>query len=94
MRIQYETDTPDPYPDAVQIGKPDVAWYVLGWHVEPDEDTEWTGYLHRTGDLVCVMVGDDSRFLFAPDDIIPIEREDYCGQCGQIGCSHDGLDRG
>jgi hypothetical protein len=39
------------------------------------------------------MVGDDVRFAFDPSDLEPIAREDYCGECGQIGCPHDGLDR-
>lgn len=40
-----------------------------------------------------VMVGDDKRHTVDKDDCTPIEREDYCGECGQIGCSHDGYDR-
>jgi len=70
-----------------------VAWYVLGWETEPDEDTEWSGYENRTGRVVCVMVGDDRHFTFDPDDITPLARKDYCGECGQMGCNHDGLDR-
>ncbi len=70
-----------------------VAWYALGWETEPDEDTEWSGYEERTGMVVCVMGGDDKRFTYDPDDLIPLPREEYCGECGQIGCSHDGLDR-
>lgn len=70
-----------------------VAWYVMGWHVEPDEDTEWTGIEVRTGRIVCRMVGDDADHLFDPEDMIRIDREDYCCECGQIGCTHDGLDR-
>lgn len=41
-----------------------------------------------------VHVGDDRKFTFEPDDLTPIEREAYCGSCGQIGCGHDGLERG
>jgi hypothetical protein len=70
-----------------------VAWTVLGWETEPDEDTEWSGYEQRTGQVVCVMVGDDSRFTFDPDDIAPLARDAYCGSCGQVGCTHDGYDR-
>lgn len=45
-RYHYETPNPDPYPDAVRIrGYRGIACVVLGWHVEPDEDTEWTGEL-------------------------------------------------
>lgn len=70
-----------------------IAWYVLGWETEPDEDTEWSGCENRTGRVVAMMVGDDRKFTFDEDDLTPIAREAYCGECGQIGCSHDGLDR-
>jgi len=95
-RYNYETPDPDPYPDAVKIRgqKVAIAWYVRGFQTEPDEDTEWTGYEKRTGMLVCTMVGDDGLHLFDPDDIEVLPREDYCGECGQIGCGHDGYDRG
>jgi len=46
-----------------------------------------------TGMIVAVMVGDDRKFVLDAGDITPIAREDYCGQCGQIGCTHDGLER-
>lgn len=93
-RIHFETDTPDPYPDAVRIaGHPGVAWNVLGWESEPDDDTEWSGCENRTGRLVCVMIGDDHRWLFDPEDVQALNRAEYCGECGQIGCGHDGLDR-
>lgn len=71
-----------------------IAWRALGWEVEPDEDTEWTGLYNRTGKVVCVMIGDDSKFAFDRDELTEVKREDYCGECGQIGCAHDGLDRG
>ena len=94
MRYHYETDTPDPYPDAVEIrGHSGVAWAVLGWQTEPDADTEWTGIENRTGYLVCRMIGDDAHWLFEPSDVRPLAREAYCGECGQIGCAHDGYPR-
>lgn len=70
-----------------------IAWHVLGWETEPDEDTEWSGYKVRTGRVVAVMVGDDRHFTFEPDELSPLGREAYCGICGQVGCSHDGYDR-
>ena len=70
-----------------------IAWAVLGWETEPDEDTVWSGYEQRTGNLVAVMIGDDHKHSIEPDELTAIEREDYCGSCGQIGCRHDGLDR-
>jgi hypothetical protein len=70
-----------------------IAWHVYGWETEPDEDTEWSGIEERTGKVVCVMVGDDRQFAFDPEDVTALKREEYCGECGQIGCAHDGYDR-
>lgn len=70
-----------------------IAWRVLGWGTEPDEDTEWTGMETRTGQVLAVMIGDDRRFAVDPTDLTPLAREAYCGECGQVGCSHDGLER-
>ena len=70
-----------------------VAWRILGWETQPDEDTEWTGIEERTGRVVARMVGDDSLFVYELEDFEPLVREEYCGECGQIGCMHDGLDR-
>ena len=70
-----------------------IAWYVNGWQTEPAEDTEWTGFEVRTGQLVCTMVGDNRHFSIDPEDVTELSREDYCGICGQVGCAHDGLER-
>jgi hypothetical protein len=72
---------------------PGVAWRVLGWQTAPDDDTEWTGLEERTGQVACVMVGDDHRWFVDPDDLEPLDRAAYCGACGQRGCTHDGYDR-
>lgn len=63
-----------------------VAWRVDGFETEPDEDTEWSGYENPTGRLVAHMIGDDRPFTFEPEELTPIEEDDYCGSCGQIGC--------
>jgi hypothetical protein len=42
--------------------------------------------------LVC-MVGDNHKFELDRSDLTPLAREEFCGECGQIGCAHDGLDR-
>ena len=91
MRHHYETDDSAFNADAYTVrGYNGIAWHVLGWHTEPDEDTEWTGYETRTGGVICRMVGDDRDFIIHPDDIKPLDRREYCGVCGQIGCHHDG----
>ena len=105
MRKRYESDDEHFSADAYQVrGYKGIAWYVLGWEVETgpcewyDHDAgEWVfdeepGDV-RTGQVVAVMVGDDRRFTFDEEDVIPLKREEYCGECGQMGCTHDGLDR-
>jgi len=72
---------------------PGIAFAVYGWETEPDEDTEWSGYEARTGRVVVVMVGDDRRHVVDEADLAPLDRAAYCGECGQVGCGHDGLDR-
>ena len=65
-----------------------IAWHAYGWETQPTEDTEWDGIEERTGLVVCVMVGDDRRFTFEPEELTPLRDDDYCGTCGQIGCGH------
>lgn len=64
-------------------GDADCEHTALAW----DSDTE------RTGRVVVVMVGDDHRYVVDEDQLTPLEREAYCGSCGQVGCIHDGLAR-
>jgi len=95
MRKNYESDDATFSADAYEAegwGQ-GIAWYVLGWETMPDDDTEWSGYEVRTGNVIAIMVGDDRHFTFEPDDLTPLAREDYCGVCGQMGCGHDGLER-
>lgn len=70
-----------------------IAWRVIGAEIEPDEDTEWTGYERATGRVTAAMIGDDAVFAFDPADVSPISDLDYCSSCGQIGCTADGRDR-
>ena len=93
-RPNYERDDIAFPADAYKVRQyPGVAFYVLGWETEPDEDTEWSGTENCTGRVIAVMIGDDHKHSLDPDDVTPIERTEYCGVCGQIGCAHDGLDR-
>jgi hypothetical protein len=39
------------------------------------------------------MVGDNRPFNFDRDEVSVIDREAFCGGCGQIGCAHDGYER-
>lgn len=72
-------------------GEVKVAWYCIGYVEVKDEDFEWTGIItYDESRVVCVMVGDDREFNFDIEDLIPIADEDYCSECGQIGCTADG----
>jgi hypothetical protein len=90
-RKNYEADDEHFNADAYAVESyPGIAWQVLGWETEPDEDTEWSGFENRTGQVVAVMVGDDRHFVFDESEIKPISGEDYCPECGQMGHSHYG----
>jgi hypothetical protein len=65
---------------------PGIAFYVLGWETEPDEETFWSGYEVQTGRVLAVMVGDDYRHSIDPDDLEPLSPLEFCRDCGQIGC--------
>lgn len=89
----YEEDDEHFTSSAYRVaGYSGVAFRVLGWETEPDEDTHWSGYEVRTGRVACVMIGDDYVYSVEESDLTPLERHKYCGQCGQIGCHHDGYE--
>lgn len=87
MKPNYEKDEKTFSSDAYKVkGYGGIAWYVLGWETVPNEDTEWTGMEERTGSVVAVMVGDDRYFTFEPDEVTALNENEYCHECGQIGC--------
>lgn len=93
-RRQYQNDNKAFGGDAYSVeGYRGIAWRVLGWELEADEDTEWSGYYNQTGRVLAIMVGDDRVFDFEPSELTKLDELDYCHVCGQIGCGHDGLDR-
>ena len=70
-----------------------IAWSYHGPETAPDEDTVWTGIEEPTGRVLMIMVGDDRVFAVDPEDCSPLADEDYCHECGQVGCTADGWDR-
>ena len=67
---------------------PGVAFRVVG-HAEKwnekyqttDIDPDWVD---------AVMVGDDHKHRIEASELTVIGEDEYCHQCGQTGCTHDG----
>ena len=77
-----------------------IAFYLLGFATETVEvqitdefeDGPVYFYDHETVEdrsmVRAVMVGDNREHIVDVDDLTMIADEDYCPECGQIGCSH------
>ena len=37
---------------------------------------------------IYIMVGDDYKWHIDMHDVRPLDDDDYCNGCGQIGCGH------
>lgn len=71
-----------------------IAWYLRGYVERDTPDTEWDGIRDVDTETVrAVMVGDDREFEIDVDDLTVLGDLDYCAECGQIGCGHDGRER-
>jgi hypothetical protein len=68
-----------------------IAWRVIGYRTYKDADWVWTGYecIDET-QVHAYMIGDDRVFEFDIEEITPIEDDEYCSECGQIGCKANG----
>jgi hypothetical protein len=93
-----DNDTPERFPGYYRDKQGGVAWRIVGAEIEvyenwEDEFSPGCEEWRETGMLVAVMVGDDARHVFDPGDLEPLDREEFCGECGQIGCCHDGMER-
>lgn len=77
-----------------------IAFWVDDWAKEirdeficldEDGDVEWgweTVEIVSDTIVECYMVGDDRMFKFDIDDLTPLDIDNFCGSCGQIGCGH------
>lgn len=64
-----------------------IAFYLLDYVKVRDEDYEWSGIEYDDREKVqAVMVGDDRVHEIDVDDLTEISDDDYCPECGQIGC--------
>lgn len=68
-----------------------IAWRLLGYVEVLDEDYEWSGIANIDESHVnAVMIGDDRVFAFEVEDLTVIDEDEYCSECGQIGCKANG----
>lgn len=75
-------------------GSGGVAWRCEGAEEWADEETYWSGYKAPTGRVLLGMVGDNAVYGFDPEDVSVLDEDAYCHECGQIGCTADGRERG
>ena len=45
------------------------------------------------GFVYVTYVGDDRPFLAERSELTVVDEDDYCAECGQLGCTADGRDR-
>ena len=52
----------------------------------PTGEGEWNKQDESCGRVLVVMVGDDHKYEVDVSDLTEIDEEEYCPECGQIGC--------
>ena len=62
-----------------ETGKPLFGMDAKGPTAEPEEIEDRTK-------VRCIMVGDDREFTFDIEELSPLDEEEFCPGCGQIGC--------
>ena len=71
-----------------------VAWRIISYDTEQVliyEGCEFPFFVEyeevvNTERVKCHMVGDDSVWTFDVSDLTKLDDEDYCSECGQVGC--------
>ena len=63
-----------------------VACRFLGFDAIYDEETGETE--GDTSVVLIHMVGDDHKFRVPIETLSPLDEEEFCGSCGQLGCMH------
>jgi hypothetical protein len=70
-------------------GYPGIAFRLVGYKEVWTEDYEWSGIAEVDTDWVrAVMVGDDRVHEVEVTDLTLLSDDDYCPECGQVGCGH------
>jgi len=79
-----------------KVWEPDTCLATDAEGNEYEEETgegEWVEDT-ESGTVLMVMVGDDYKHRVDEKDCVEIDEDAYCHVCGQVGCTHDGRDRG
>lgn len=77
-----------------------IAFYLTGW-AKDEVETEHVAYVYddtpyfeysteiveSDTQVIAIMVGDDTEHIVDVDSLTKIDADDFCGGCGQIGCS-------
>jgi hypothetical protein len=90
------TETIYPFAGSFTVdGWDGIAWraikYVERQVVCYDRDIgEWVKTEIYEDWIVAVMIGDDRRHEIEVSEITMIDDDDYCSECGALGCTHDG----
>ena len=63
------------HPDGPIMG---VSFYCDGTCQEDEVDTSL---------VIAVMVGDDREHTVDVDDLVKLDEDEFCPECGQIGCT-------
>ena len=92
---EYDSDGDDWYGDEAPEPVEDDPEFPRGTNVRVEGygGVAWWVRHVLDGQVVCRMVGDDRDFSFDRSELSPLAREEFCGECGQIGCFHDGYNR-
>jgi hypothetical protein len=73
-----------------------IAFYLTRYHTEyvvhydGHGDVEEVEAVVNTDLVIAIMVGDDRIHVVNVEDLTVLDDDDYCSQCGQVGCTHDG----
>jgi len=63
-----------------------IAYYLKGY--KQVWDAEYGEYFPDEDYVIAVMVGDDREWTIDVDDLIPLDEDGFCRECGQVGCMH------
>jgi len=99
---QFETPTEFDFDARYRVeGWSGIAWHAWNYEIKQVpieclvEDEFGNEFFCESGDyeeeenkerVVCTMVGDDAKHTFEIELLTKLEEDEFCPECGQIGC--------